>query len=133
MGALDEDVTEVLEYVPGRFRVVRHVRPKLACTCCDVISQAPAPSLPVPRGRAGPGLLAHAVVSEFPDHLPLYRQSQIYAREGVELSRSTMADMLGQISWLLQPLVDRIADHVMASVKLHGDDTPVPVLAPGTS
>ena len=132
MAALGEDVTEVLEYVPGRFRVVRHVRPKLACTCCDAISQAPAPALPVPRGKAGPGLLAHVVVSKFADHLPLYRQSQIYAREGVDLSRSTLADWLGQITWLLQPLVDRIADHVMASPKVHADDTPVPVLAPGT-
>lgn len=132
MSALGEDVTEVLECVPARFQVVRHVRPKLACWRCDAISQAPAPSLPVPRGRAGPGLLAHVVVSKFADHLPLYRQSQIYAREGVDLSRSTLADWLGQVSWLLQPLVDRIADHVMASPKLHADDTPVPVLAPGT-
>jgi transposase len=132
MGKLGEDVTEVLEYVPGCFRVVRHVRPKLSCNRCDAISQAPAPALPVPRGRAGPGLLAHVIVSKFADHLPLYRQSQIYAREGVDISRSTMADWLGQASWLLQPLVDRIADHVMASVKLHADDTPVPVLAPGT-
>ncbi|WP_413061440.1 IS66 family transposase (plasmid) [Sphingomonas carotinifaciens] len=132
MSALGEDVTEVLEYVPARFQVVRHVRPKLACQRCDAISQAPAPALPVPRGRAGPGLLAHVVVSKFADHLPLYRQSQIYAREGVELSRSTLADWLGQVSWLLQPLVDRIATHVMASPKLHADDTPVPVLAPGT-
>jgi transposase len=132
MGKLGEDVTEVLEYVPGRFRVTRHVRPKLSCNRCDAISQAPAPGLPVPRGRAGPGLLAHVVVSKFADHLPLYRQSQIYAREGVEISRSTMADWLGQVSWLLQPLVDRIADHVMDSIKIHADDTPVPVLAPGT-
>lgn len=132
MGKLGEDVTEVLEYVPGRFRVTRHVRPKLSCNRCDAISQAPAPGLPVPRGRAGSGLLAHVIVSKFADHLPLYRQSQIYAREGVEISRSTMADWLGQASWLLQPLVNRIADHVMDSVKLHADDTPVPVLAPGT-
>ncbi len=132
MGKLGEDVTEVLEYVPGRFRVVRHVRPKLACGRCDAISQAPSPSLPIPRGRAGPNLLAHVVVSKFADHLPLYRQSRIYAREGVDLSRSTLADWMGQVSWLLQPLVDRIADHVMASTKLHADDTPVPVLAPGT-
>ena len=132
MSKLGEDVTEVLEYVPGRFRVVLHVRPKLACGGCDSISQAPAPSLPIPRGRAGPNLLAHVVVSKFADHLPLYRQSHIYAREGVGLSRSTLADWMGQVSWLLQPLVDRIADHVMASPKLHADDTPVPVLAPGT-
>ena len=132
MSALGEDVTEVLEYVPARFQVMRYVRPKLACTRCDAISQALAPALPVPRGRAGPGLLAHVVVSKFADHLPLYRQSQIYAREGVDLSRSTLADWLGQVSWLLQPLVARIATHVMASPKLHADDTPVPVLAPGT-
>ncbi len=132
MSALGEDVTEVLEYIPARFQVVHHVRPKLACQRCDAISQAPAPALPVPRGRAGPGLLAHVVVSKFADHLPLYRQSQIYAREGVNLSRSTLADWLGQVSWLLQPLVDRIATHVTASAKLHADDTPVPVLAPGT-
>lgn len=132
MGKLGEDVTEVLDYVPGRFRVTRHVRPKLSCNRCDTISQAPAPALPVPRGRSGPGLLAHVVVSKFADHLPLYRQSGIYAREGVEISRSTMADWLGQVSWLLQPLVERIADHVMASIKIHADDTPVPVLAPGT-
>lgn len=132
MSPLGEDVTEVLEYVPAAFRVVRHVRPKLACGRCDAISQAPAPALPVPRGRAGPGLLAHVAVSKFADHLPLYRQSRIYAREGVELSRSTLADWLGQISWLLDPLVERIGAHVMAAGKLHADDTPVPVLAPGT-
>lgn len=132
MTALGEDVTEVLEYVPGSFRVMRHVRPKLACTCCDAISQAPAPALPIPRGKAGAGLLAHVVVSKFADHLPLYRQSQIYAREGIELSRSTLADWLGQVTWLLQPLVDRITAHVIDSPKLHADDTPVPVLAPGT-
>lgn len=132
MAALGEDVTEVLEYVPGSFRVIRHVRPKLACTCCDAISQAPVSALPVPRGKAGPGLLAHVAVSKFADHLPLYRQSRIYAREGVDLSRSTLADWLGQVSWLLQPLIDRIADHIMESPKLHADDTPVPVLAPRT-
>jgi transposase len=132
MGALGEDVTEILEYVPGRFKVVRHVRPKLACKKCDAISQAPAPSLPIPRGLAGPGLLAHVMVSKFADHLPLYRQSAIYAREGMDLSRSTLADWVGQVSWLLQPLVDAIGTHVMASIKVHADDTPVRVQAPGT-
>ena len=92
MSALGEDVTEVLEYVPGRFQVVRHVRPKLACQRCDVITQAPAPALPIPRGKAGPGLLAHVLVSKYADHLPVYRQAEIYAREGVNLDRSTMAD-----------------------------------------
>ncbi|MET0372691.1 MAG: IS66 family transposase [Rhizorhabdus sp.] len=132
MSPLGEDVTEVLEYVPGRFRVVRHIRPKLACDRCDAISQAVAPALPVPRGRAGPGLLAHVAVSKFADHLPLYRQSRIFVREGVDIGRSTLADWLGQVCWLLDPLVERIAAHVMASVKLHADDTPVRVLAPGT-
>jgi transposase len=97
MAKLGEDVTEVLDYVPGRFRVVRHVRPKLACGCCDAITQAEAPALPIPRGRASAGLLAHVVVSKFADHLPLYRQSEIYRREGVDLSRSTLADWLGQV------------------------------------
>jgi transposase len=131
MSALGEDVTEILEYVPGRFRVMRHIRPKLACNRCDAISQAPAAALPVPRGRAGPGLLAHVAVSKFADHLPLYRQSRIFAREGVDISRSTLADWLGQVCWLLDPLVERVATHVMAAGKLHADDTPVPVLAPG--
>ena len=132
MGALGEDVTEVLEYVPGRFKVMRHIRPKLACKKCDAISQAPAPSLPIPRGLAGPGLLAHVMVSKFADHLPLYRQSAIYAREGIDLSRSTLADWVGQVSWLLQPLVEAIGAHIMASIKVHADDTPVRVQAPGT-
>jgi transposase len=131
MSALGEDVTEVLEYVPGRFQVVRHVRPKLSCQHCDAITQAPAPALPIPRGKAGPGLLAHVLVSKYADHLPLYRQAEIYAREGVDLDRSTMADWVGQVSWLLQPLVDHIRAHVFAADKIHTDDTPVPVLAPG--
>ena len=131
MSTLGEDVTEVLEYVPGRFEVVRHVRAKLACQCCDAITQAPAPALPIPRGMAGPGLIAHVLVSKYADHLPLYRQSGIYAREGVDLDRSTMADWVGQATWLLQPLVDHIMKHVLEAEKIHGDDTPVPVLAPG--
>lgn len=77
MAPLGEDVTEVLDYVPGRFEVIRHLRPKYACRCCDVITQAPAPSLPTPRGRAAPGMLAHLLVSKYLDHLPLYRQSAI--------------------------------------------------------
>jgi transposase len=121
----------VLEYVPGRFNVVRHVRPKLACKRCDAISQAPAPSLPVLR-PSRPRPAGAVVVSKFADHLPFHRQAQIFAREGVEISRSTLAGWMGQISWLLQPLVDRIAEHVMASPKLHADAAPVPVLSPGT-
>jgi transposase len=128
---LGEDVSEILEYVPARFKVIRQVRPKLACACCECIVQAEAPSRPIARGVAGPGLLAHVLVSKYCDHLPLYRQSEIYAREGLELERSTLADWVGQASALLAPLVEALRRHVMSATKLHADDTPVPVLAPG--
>ena len=131
MKRLGEDVSEQLEYVPARFKVIRHVRPKYACSCCDHIAQAPAPTRPISRGLAGPGLLAHILVAKYCDHLPLYRQSVMYAREGVTLERSTMAEWVGGASGLLAPLVDAIRRHVMAASKLHADDTPVPVLAPG--
>jgi transposase len=100
---LGEDVSEVLEYVPASFVVIRHVRPKLSCTKCDCIVEAEAPSRPIERGLAGPGLLAHVLVSKYCDHQPLYRQSEIYARQGVELERSTMADWVGASSRLLEP------------------------------
>jgi len=128
---LGDDISEQLEFIPASFKVIRHVRPKLACPCCDCIVQASAPSRPIERGMAGPGLLAHVLVAKFADHLPLYRQSVIYAREGVELSRALLADWVGGASGLLRPLVEAIQRHVMAGVKLHADDTPVPVLAPG--
>ncbi len=128
---LGEDVSEILEYVPARFQVIRQVRPKLACACCERIVQAAAPSRPIERGVAGPGLLAHVLVSKYCDHLPLYRQSEIYAREGVELERSTLADWVGGTSALLAPLVEALRRHVLSATKLHADDTPVPVLAPG--
>ncbi len=128
---LGEDISEMLEYVPASFKVIRHVRPKLCCTKCDVILEAPAPSRPIDRGLAGPGLLAHVLVAKYADHLPLYRQSEIYAREGVKLERSTLADWVGSSSHLLAPLVDELRRHVLAASKLHADDTPVPVLAPG--
>ena len=131
MRRLGEDVTEVLEYVPASFKVIRHVRPKLSCRICETIVQAPMPSLPIERGRPGPGLLAHVLVAKYADHLPLYRQSGIYAREGVELERSTLADWVGRSAALLDPLVAALRKEVMASDVLHGDDTPVPVLAPG--
>ncbi|RSZ55073.1 IS66 family transposase [Massilia atriviolacea] len=128
---LGEDVAEQLEYVPASFRVIRHVRPKMACRCCDSIVQAPAPSRPIERGIAGPGLLAHILVAKFVDHLPLYRQSVIYARDGVDLDRALLASWVGAASGLLRPLVDAIRRHVLAAAKLHADDTPIPVLAPG--
>ena len=108
MAKLGEDVTEVLDYVPGRFQVIRHVRPKYACTACDAITQAPAPAMPTPRGLATPATLAHVLVSKFVDHLPLYRQSEIYARDGLEIDRSTLGDWVGQAAWLLAPVVAAI-------------------------
>jgi transposase len=128
---LGEDVSEVLEIVPARFKVVRHVRPKYSCAKCQTIVQAPAPSRPIERGLAGAGLLAHVLTSKFADHIPLYRQSEIYAREGVELERSTLAGMVGGCTALLHPLVTAIRRHVIVGGQLHGDDTPLPVLAPG--
>ena len=128
---LGEDVTEVLEYVPGSFRVTRHVRPKMSCRCCESITQPPAPSLPINRGLAGPGLLAHVLVGKFCDHLPLHRQAEIYARDGIDLDRSTLADWVGQCARLLRPLVDAVGAHVMAAERIHADDTTVPVLSPG--
>src|SRR6202011_3169449 len=126
-----DDVSEQLEYIPDSFKVIRHVRPKFSCTGCDRVVEAPAPSRPIERGLAGPGLLAHVVVSKYADHLPLYRQSQIYAREGLDLDRSTLADWVGGASALLEPLVASLGRYVMGAKKLHGDDTPVPVLCPG--
>ncbi len=128
---LGEDVSEQLEYVPASFRVIRLVRPTRACACCHHIAQAPAASRPMVRGLAGPGLLAHVLVAKFCDHLPLYRQSVIYAREGVDLDRALLADWVGASSVLLDPLVEAVRRHVMAGAKLHADDTPIPVLAPG--
>jgi transposase len=121
----------MLEYVPASFFVIPHVRPKLSCSRCERIVQAAAPSRPIERGMAGPGLLAHVLTSKYADHLPLYRQSEIYARQGVELERSTLADWVGSTSQLLTPLVDALRRYVIAASKLHADDTPVPVLAPG--
>jgi transposase len=128
---LGEDVSEILEWIPASFKVIRQVRPKLACGRCDKILQAEAPSRPIARGMAGPGLLAHVLVSKYCHHLPLYRQEEIYEREGVELDRATLADGVGGASGLLQPLVEALRRHVMSATKLHADDTPVPVLAPG--
>lgn len=127
---IGQDVSEVLEYEPGSFKVIRHVRPKFVCVGCHTVSQALAPSRPIDRGLAGAGLLAHVLVSKYCDHLPLYRQSQIYAREGVEIDRSTLVDWVAGSARLLQ-LADAIRAHVMSAYKIHTDDTPVPVLSPG--
>ncbi len=129
---LGEDVTEELEYVPGRFVVNRIVRPRMACSGCDCFTQAPLPSRPIERGRPGPGLLAHVLVNKYADHLPLYRQSQIFDREGLDLDRSTLADWVGKSTALLEPLADAIRRHVLAGQAIFVDDTPVAMLALGT-
>lgn len=131
MRKIGEDLSEVLDYVPGRFKVIRHVRPKHACPTCQRIVQVEAPSRPIERSFAGPGLLAHILTAKYSDHLPLYRQAQIYARDGVELDRSTMAEWVGGCTQIMTPLAEALARYVFGSGKLHADDTPVPVLDPG--
>ncbi|PNG45977.1 Transposase (plasmid) [Variovorax sp. WDL1] len=128
---IGHDVSEQLEYVPSRFKVIRHVRPKLACVACEAIFQAPAPSRPIARGVAGPGLLANVLVSKFCDHIPLHRLSRIYGRDGVVIDRSTMAGWVGQSEKLFDPLVAALGRYVLAGEKVHADDTPVAVLDPG--
>ena len=133
-GQLDtfgEDVSEILELVPASFKVIRIVRPKCRCASCNQFLQEPAPHRPIDRGLAGPVLLAHVIVSKYSDHLPLYRQSEIFGREGVELERSTLAQWVGGASQTLEPLVEALQRYVLDASKLHGDDIPIPVLAPG--
>ncbi len=129
---IGEDVSEELEYVPASFRVNRIIRPKLSCIVCEIIHQAPLPSRPIERGRPGPGLIAHVLVSKYADHLPLYRQSQIYAREGIDIERSTMAGWVGQSASLLEPLAEEIGKYVRAGRAIFADDTTMNVQAPGT-
>jgi transposase len=128
---IGEDTSEVLDFVPASFRVIRHVRPRLGCRRCETVVQAPAPSAPIERGLPGPGLLAQVLVAKYLDHTPLYRQSRIYARSGVDIDRGTMVGWVGKAAWLLKPLAERIKDHVFAAPAVHTDDTPLPVLAPG--
>ena len=131
LSVIGNDEREVLEYVPSHFKVMVYVRPKLSCRACETITQPAMPGLPIERGLPGPGLLAHVLVSKYCDHLPLHWQSAIYAREGVEIDRSTMADWVGRMAFLLEPLAAAIARHVREGVAIHADDTPVPVLGPG--
>ncbi len=125
---IGQDVSEVLDYEPGSFHVVRHVRPKLACSGCHDIKQAAAPSRPIERVMAGAGMLAHVLVSKYCDHTPLYRQTQIYARAALELHRSTLTDWVAQAAHLLTPVADAIGRYVLAAYKVHGDDTPIRAL-----
>lgn len=128
---IGETVSEMLDHVPARLRVIRLCRPRYGCRDCGTIHQAPAPERPIAKGLASAGLLAHVLVAKYCDHLPLYRQSQIFARNGVELDRSTLANWVGGAAWWLEPLHKRLTEHVFASTKLFADDTPVPVLDPG--
>lgn len=125
------DVSEQLEFVPARFKVIRHVRPKLACVSCEAIFQTAAPSRPIARGVAGPALLAHVLVSKYCDHIPLHRLARIHAREGVAFDPSTYGGWVEQSHALLDPLVAALGRYTLAGAKVHADDTPVPVLEPG--
>ena len=128
---LGEDITETLEVIPRSWKVIQHVREKFTCRDCEAISQPPAPFHATPRGWAGPSLLAMIVFEKFGQHQPLNRQAERYAREGVPLSLSTLADQVGAATVVLTPLFERLRAHVMAAERLHGDDTTVPVLARG--
>jgi transposase len=128
---IGEDVTETLELIPRQWKVIQHVREKFSCRSCETITQPPAPSHPISRGRAGPGLLAHLLFAKYGLHLPLNRQSNVYAREGIDLDVSTLADWVGACAATLMPLVETIRDHVFAAERIHADDTTVPVLAKG--
>jgi len=128
---LGEDVTETLESIPRQWKVIQHVREKFTCRDCEKISQAPAPFHVIARGWAGPNLLAMIVFEKFGQHQPLNRQAERYAREGVPLSLSTLADQVGACASVLRPIYDRLQAHLLAAERLHGDDTTVPVLAKG--
>ena len=131
LSKLGEDITETLEVIPRSWKVIQHVREKVSCRDCETISQAPAPFHVIPRGWAGPSLLAMILFEKYGQHQPLNRQAERYAREGVELSLSTLADQVGHCAVALAPLVERLRAYVMSAERLHGDDTTVPVLARG--
>ena len=126
---LGETVTETLELIPRQWKVIQHVREKFTCRDCEKISQAPAPFHVIARGWAGPSLLAMILFEKFGQHQPLNRQAERYAKEGVPLSLSTLADQVGAGCAVLEPILRRIEAHVLAAERLHGDDTTVPVLA----
>ncbi len=125
-------MSEQLELISSTFKVIETQRPKLACCRCDHIVQAPVPSKPIARSYAGAGLLAHVVTGKYADHLPLYRQSEIYRRQGVELSRATLGRWTGAVAELLEPLYDVLRQYVLMPGKVHADDIPVPVQEPGS-
>ncbi|MEQ1867169.1 MAG: IS66 family transposase [Micropepsaceae bacterium] len=131
LAKLGEDITETLEVIPRRWKVIQTVREKFSCRACEKIAQAPAPFHAIARGRAGANLLAMILHAKFALHQPLNRQSETYAREGIDLPLSTLADNVGACAAVLSPLADLIRAHVLAGSRIHGDDTPVPLLAKG--
>lgn len=126
-----EEVTEVLEKIPSQLKVIRYIRPIYACRACEVVTQAPAPDLPILKGRPGPNLISYIAIAKYYDGLPLYRQSKIFERDGVEIERMVMADWMGHLAWWIAPLVEMIGAYVMSALVIHADDTPIKVLAPG--
>jgi transposase len=131
LSKLGEDVTETLEVIPRQWKVIQTVRERFSCRECEAVSQPPAPFHVTPRGFAGPNLLAMVLFEKFGQHQPLNRQSERYAREGVDLSLSTLADQVGACAAVLRPLHALIENHVLSAERLHGDDTTVPILAKG--
>lgn len=129
--AIGESVSEMLDWVPATLRVIRIRRPKYACRQCETVAQVPAPERVIAGGLATPALLAHVLISKYCDHLPLYRQSQMFARQGVELERSTLAGWVGGACWWLDALHEKLSKNILASDHLFADDTPLPVLDPG--
>jgi len=125
-----EDVSEIIEMITAKLKVIEVARPKKSCRCCEKMVQVPAPSRPVPGSMAGASLLAYVLVSKFDDHLPLYRQNEILARMGADIPRSTLADWCGRAMRILQPVIDQVEASVLGSDILHADDTPIRVLAP---
>ena len=128
---IEDDIAETLEYVPSSFKVIRHIRPRCVCIGCEKIVQAYASSKAIDKGKAGSRLLAHILIQKYCNHLPIYRQHQIYLREGVEIAQSTMTGWASRCALLLQPLIDELKQEIFSAGYLHGDDTPVRVLAPG--
>ena len=129
---IGEDISERLDIVPAQFRVLVTHRPKYACRACeDVVVQAPAPSRLIEGGLPTEATVAHVLVSKYADHLPLYRQAQIYGRQGINLDRSTLADWVGRAAWHLRPLHERLLAHIRSSTKIFADETTAPVLDPG--
>ena len=132
MTRIGEDVAETLQMIPSRFWVKRRIRGKWACRCCETITMAPVPAAPIDKAIAGTSVYANVIVSKYLDHQPLYRQEGIYARMGVPIARSTMAGWIGRIGVLFEPLTDLLAERITAASALQADETPVPVLDPGS-